>query len=85
MIMEWKKNVDGTYHAAWRGTQLMLVENTVTKRWHMLADDKLVRQNWPSARKAMNEIENRQQRIVVQLAAVYAATKSEGAHAVAST
>lgn len=66
MIMEWKKKSDGTFHATWRGAHLVLVENPVTGRWHMLADDKVVRQNWPSSRRAMNDVEDRQQRIILQ-------------------
>lgn len=68
MIMEWKKQTEG-FHAVWRGTQLTLFENQTTKQWHMRADAKLVKQHWPSARKAMDEVERRQQKLVMDAVA----------------
>lgn len=66
MIMEWKKQGTTTYQAIWRGTHLTLSEDPTTKRWHMLADGKTVRQTWTSSRKAMEDVERQQQRIVMQ-------------------
>jgi hypothetical protein len=67
MIMEWKKQGD-SFCAIWRGTHLTLALNTVTNRWSIKADNLTVRQTWSSSRKAMDDIEIRLQKIVVQAA-----------------
>lgn len=67
MIMEWKKTAidkDVVYTATWRGANLLLYQSPIDERWHMTADEKLVKQSWTTARKAMNEVELRQQRLV---------------------
>lgn len=79
MIMEWKRCPDG-FRAAWRGQQLLLTRNPVNNRWHILADNMLVRQDWSSAERAMEDIDRRQTRLVLK-----AAQQIEVAHAVAHT
>lgn len=66
MIMEWKKQSDGTHQGIWRGIHLVLLTDPVNNRCHMTADGVLVRQNWPSVRKAMDDIDRKQNRVVVQ-------------------
>ena len=66
MIMQWKKQQDESYHAKWQDIDFTLFENPTTKRWCLLANGKQVRQTWHKASVAMNEIENRQQALVVE-------------------
>lgn len=66
MIMEWKRQSHDSYHATWRGVQFLLFDNSATKRWHVLANGKLVKQNWHTARSAMEEFDRRQQKIILE-------------------
>jgi hypothetical protein len=85
MIMEWKKQTDGSYHAKWRGISLVLAETSVTQvttrgtvtlsSWYLIADGLLVKQTWPSSRKAMDDIEQRQTKRLRADSAAFLASK----------
>lgn len=67
MIMVWKWNgLD--FQATWRGMQFTLLQNE-TGRWEMYADGKRVRQTWATVREAMNQVDSKQQKIVMRAAA----------------
>lgn len=63
MIMEWKKQPDNSFHANWRGVHYVLYEES-TRFWHIDADGRQTLQSWRSARKAMDWVDNEQQKII---------------------
>ncbi len=75
MIMLWHREPN-SYAATWRGQHLLL-QTLGAGQWYLTADDVLVGLNgvpkfWPTARAAMNDIENRQQKIVAAAAKAFA-------------
>lgn len=66
MIMIWKPN-GNDYVARWNGTNFRLTKRT-DARWHLLADDKHVKQNWGTSRAAMDGIDAMQNKLIMEAA-----------------
>jgi hypothetical protein len=66
MITEWKKRDLTSFVGSWRGMNLVLYQDSNNNRWYLKADGLLVSRNWPNPQKAMNEIDQRQQNILLQ-------------------
>lgn len=81
MIMQWKSS-EGNFTANWQGQSLILFQTKVDGKWHMIAEDKLVKQSWSSARAAMKDIENKQQRIIHQAHLAWQQGRTVAAHGV---
>lgn len=79
MIMEWKQDGE-QYRAHWNHTDFQLFQNPSTKRWQLTANSKLVVETWPSAKRAMQRIDDRQQRIIIQASRVQTIQKVGVAH-----
>lgn len=65
MIMQWKAQQNGEYHAAWQGTGFVLWENPLTTRWELYANGKHVNQNWRSFSEAKKQIDYKQQKLIM--------------------
>jgi ATP-dependent helicase YprA (DUF1998 family) len=65
MIMQWKQQ-GNDYTASWQGIHFVLFEHPTTKRWNLFADGKQVRQTWSKARLAMEQIDGKQQALVLK-------------------
>jgi hypothetical protein len=71
MIMRW--TVDGAaYRTRWQGMDFLLYEDQKTGRWRMKSSgpkgSQTVRQTWPNARGAMQQIDARQQKLIMEQA-----------------
>ena len=67
MIMQWKRQ-SSDWVTVWQGIHFTLFEHPTTKRWNLLADGRHVRQTWSKAHTAMEQIDNKQQALIVQAA-----------------
>ena len=76
MIMEWKRN-DRGFYAKWNKTEFQLVN--VIGRWHLFADNRHVKETWPNSRKAMEDIDIQQTKIVLAKGGTVHARQSAGA------
>lgn len=73
MIMRWK--TEGENHVTeWQGIQFLLTQDAKLGRWVLYANGKRVRQTWTKARVAMEQIDTRQQALVVAASKTYGVT-----------
>lgn len=69
MIMQWKKE-GADYVTIWQNMHFLLTQNAPknsssrSNRWHLYTDGKHVKGDWPSARAAMNHVDNKQQQVI---------------------
>jgi hypothetical protein len=76
VILQWKNTDDG-YCAFWQGIFFTLFEDAATRRWRCKVSgatvppsrrgdaERVVSQTWPKAVAAMQDIENRQQKLIM--------------------
>lgn len=65
MVMQWKEQPNGEYHATWQGTGFVLWENPLTARWELYANGKHVTQTWRSLSEAKRQIDYKQERLIM--------------------
>lgn len=65
MIMQWTKE-DDAYTATWQSIKFVLSQHPETQRWIVKANGERVKQAWTTAKLAMEDIENRQQKLIMK-------------------
>lgn len=65
MIMQWRRQPDNGYVARWQGMEYVLSQNRVNGFWYLTANGKTVNQRWAKSRQAMEQIESRQQKLIL--------------------
>lgn len=66
--MQWKRQPDNDYLADWQGTRYRLSQSKAGGQWYLFANGKQVKEHWAKSRQAMEAIESRQQKLILEAA-----------------
>jgi hypothetical protein len=68
VIIQWKWREGLWYEATWQGIEFRLVEDVIRRRWYLFAGARRVNGIWPTAKAAMETVDAKQNKLIMQKA-----------------